>query len=343
MNSGLKIDWFERLPMAVAVIRVVDQVVVTANSRAIELFGIPDSQLGAVTLWDVIAEVDWNEVTALATVGAREGRGEAGDFEREDSTIGLITFRRPNQTKFVSWVMATAIYDEDGIVRHRAALVLDESMKGDFDSLNEQTSDLVVRNHYSDLFSNSAHEINNSLMAVSEIIKNLALTDRDSEVIDRALSRMKEVGDLMVRLGDKSLLKANSDFDRPEISKRLEQKGTKVLLVEDGPDLLEILDNLLTTSGYVVTSVSNLKDAQAICESELFDVALIDVQLGDDLGTVLAQQLTKDSPTTKLILMTGFSRHVEKYQDLSGVQLLRKPFPMYDLLEIIQKSLNRTS
>jgi NtrC-family two-component system response regulator AlgB len=106
---------------------------------------------------------------------------------------------------------------------------------------------------------------------------------------------------------------------------------------------LEILDNLLTTSGYVVTSVSNLKDAQAICESEVFDVALIDVQLGEDLGTVLAQQLIKDSPTTKVILMTGFSRHVEKYQDLAGVQLLRKPFPMYDLLETIQKSLNRTS
>jgi CheY-like chemotaxis protein len=343
VNSHVAIDWFDKLPMAVAVIRLSDQVVVAANRRATDLFGIPISQLGTTTLWDVVAEVDWNELSALATVGAREGRGILDGYAWEDSTVGLITFKGPNKTQFVSWVMATAIYDEDGIVRHRAALILNEAMKGDFNSLDERTSDVVIRNYYSDVLSNSAHEINNSLMAVTEIVRNLALSEKDSDVLDRALSRMREVGDLMVKLGDKSLLKVDSGFGKPESTISPNQKGLRVLIVDDGLDLLEILANLLTTSGYAVTTASNLKDAQEICKSQLFDVALIDIQLGDDIGIVLAQQLLKDSPTTKVILMTGFSRHIKKYQDLAGVALLRKPFPMYDLLETIQKSLNRTS
>jgi len=343
MNSRVEIDWFEKLPMAVAVIRLVDQVVVAANRRATELFGIPISQLGTTTLWDVVAEVDWNELSALATVGAREGTGISDGYEREDSTVGLITFKGPNKTQFVSWVMATAIYDEDGIVRNRAALILNESVKGTFNSINEQSSDLAARNYYSDVLSNSAHEINNSLMTVTEIVKNLALSDKDFDVLDRALSRMSEVGELMVKLGDKSLLKVASGLDKPELSIPFNKKGVRILIVEDGLDLLEILANLLTTSGYEVTIASNLKDAQDICNSEFFDVALIDIQLGDDIGIVLAQQLLKDSPTTKVILMTGFTRHIEEYESLPDVLLLRKPFPMYDLLETIQKSLNRTS
>lgn len=343
MSTEQHVDWFERLPMAVAVIRVQDQVVVSANRRALELFGYSTDQIGTITLWDVVAEVDWNELSALETAGAREGREESEGFDREDSTVGLITLRGPNQKKFVAWVMASAIYDDDGLVRHRAAIILNESMNQDFVSLREQSSDLTTRNYYSDLLSNSAHEINNSLMSVIEIVKNLAMSQTDSDIVNRALSRITEVGELMVKLGDKSVLQPTSGSDRLEPAVRPMKNSLKVLIVDDGLDLLEILDSLLSTAGYVVTTASNLKDAEELCESESYDLALIDIQLGDDIGIVLAQQLVKDSPKTGVILMTGFTRHIEKYQDLPGVLLLRKPFPMYDLLEAIQKSLNRTS
>lgn len=122
MDAEREINWFECLPFAVAVLRVEDQVVVSANLRALELFGASASQLGTVTLWDIVAEIDWNELGNLATRGAREGR------DWEDSTVGLITFRRTNKTEFVAWVLASAIYDEDGVVRHRAAVILNESM-----------------------------------------------------------------------------------------------------------------------------------------------------------------------------------------------------------------------
>lgn len=337
MDAKQEINWFERLPFAVAVLRVEDQVVVSANLRALELFGASASQLGTITTWDIVAEIDWNELGNLATRGAREGR------DWEDSTVGLITFRRTNKTEFVAWVLASAIYDEDGVVRHRAAVILNESMKQESAVTDSQSSVLAIRNYYSDLLSNSAHEINNSLMALTQIVKNLAMSNADSDIVDRALSRITEVGDLMVKLGEKSLLQPTSGSDRLGPSVGRVTSSVKVLIVDDGLDLLEIMASLLSTAGYMVTTASNLSDAQDLCKSEFYDLAIIDIQLGDDIGIVLAQQLLNDAPKTGVILMTGFSRHVEKYKDMSGVLLLRKPFPMYDLLEIIQKSLLSTS
>jgi CheY-like chemotaxis protein len=302
---------------------------VDCNPSALELFGRASSEIGTITLWDVVAHVDWNEINV-------PGKGTSIIATRGDSSVGLMTFRRSDETKFMAWVYAVGITDEDGIVRHRASVILSEIVNLSYESLGKQIAQLINRNIFADAVVNSAHEINNSLMSLQANFEKLALPETDREVINRAFSRLKDAGDFLAKLGDKSRIEPSPTVEQSELQSDVLESKLKILIVENEPDLLTILTTFLETAGFVVTTGSNLEEGQARCESEQFDFALLDIELGDGVGTTLAERLLKDSPTTKTILMTGFSRHVQKYENHPDLEFLRKPFSVFQLLELIQ-------
>lgn len=333
MNAQQEIKWFEKLPFPVAVVRLLDQVIVECNPSALELFGRASSDIGTITLWDVVAHVDWNEINV-------PGKGTSLIATRGDSSVGLLTFRRSDETKFMAWVYAVGITDEDGIVRHRASVILSEIVNLSYESLGEQITQLINRNIFSDAVVNSAHEINNSLMSLQANFEKLALPETDREVINRAFSRLKDAGDFLAKLGDKSRIEPSPTVEQPEPRSVVPGSMIKILIVENEPDLLNILTSFLETAGFVVTTGSNLKEGIERCESEQFDFALLDIELGDGVGTTLAESLLNDSPTTKVILMTGFSRHAKLYENNPDVSFLHKPFSVFELLETIQSKVN---
>ena len=53
-----------------------------------------------------------------------------------------------------------------------------------------------------------------------------------------------------------------------------------ILVVDDDPDMLWIINQILTLSGYQVTTVLNGFDALACLQTQSFTLAMID--LGDD-------------------------------------------------------------
>ncbi len=333
MSAQQDINWFEKLPFPVAVVRLLDQVIVECNPSALELFGRASSDIGTVTLWDVVAHIDWNEISV-------PGNGTSIIATRGDSSVGLMTFRRPDETKFMAWVYAVGITDEDGIVRHRASVILSEIVNLSYESLGEQITKLINRNIFADAVVNSAHEINNSLMSLQANFEKLALPETDREVINRAFSRLKDTGDFLSKLGDKSRIEPSPTVEQPEPQSDEQESKLKILIVENEPDLLNILTSFLETAGFVVTTGSNLMEGQERCESKQFDFALLDIELGDGVGTTLADSLRIDSPATKVILMTGFSRHAQKYENRPDMEFLRKPFSVFQLLELIQSRVN---
>jgi PAS domain S-box-containing protein len=116
-----------------------------------------------------------------------------------------------------------------------------------------------------------------------------------------------------------------------------------VLVVEDSDDLREIVDRILTTSGYQVMVAAD--GAAALEISRKFaghiDLLLTDVVMPHMLGNELAPQLVEARPDLRVLYMSGFAQPAlaanGKLQP--GVTLLDKPFNEPTLLARVREVL----
>jgi len=100
-----------------------------------------------------------------------------------------------------------------------------------------------------------------------------------------------------------------------------------VLLIEDDPDIADILQLVLEGAGFVVTTARTAREARAriVERTEPFDTLLADKNLPDGSGLSLLEDLRRDGRDSELVMITGFPS-VE-----SAVQALR--LGAYDYLE----------
>ena len=78
-----------------------------------------------------------------------------------------------------------------------------------------------------------------------------------------------------------------------------------VLLCEDDEELRISVAELLELRGYHVAAVGTLRAASAAVRARAFDVALIDLDLPDGSGLVLAGEIRAAGHATRLIVTSG--------------------------------------
>ena len=71
--------------------------------------------------------------------------------------------------------------------------------------------------------------------------------------------------------------------------------AAKILLVDDDKNLLELIHMRLEASGYDVVSVDHEKRAKEIAGREVFDIAVVDLQLVKQDGLQLMEELHNNS------------------------------------------------
>lgn len=104
--------------------------------------------------------------------------------------------------------------------------------------------------------------------------------------------------------------------------------ATKLLLVDDDPDYLEAMGELLELVGVTAVTAQSVMEAQAVLTSEEPDILLIDRLLGDDDGEAFARQIVGAvNGQLRVALLTGASISERKQADLvqSGIAVLVKP------------------
>jgi two-component system, cell cycle sensor histidine kinase and response regulator CckA len=121
--------------------------------------------------------------------------------------------------------------------------------------------------------------------------------------------------------------------------------GETILVVEDEPDLRELVLQILDSSGYkVITAGSGAEALQAWATHRaeirllLTDLALPDGMSGQDL----ADRLTTENPQLRVILTSGYSAGLPG-TELAGVdsrRFLAKPYRPSTLLEIVRRGLD---
>ena len=116
----------------------------------------------------------------------------------------------------------------------------------------------------------------------------------------------------------------------------------RILIVDDDADIRKVLSSILSEEGYIVATVENGKQALKATESELFDLALIDVELPGMKGTELLHKLKEKQPRMVKIIVTGypsFDNAMRAVNEGADGYIL-KPFEAKKLLKTVRKHLD---
>lgn len=114
----------------------------------------------------------------------------------------------------------------------------------------------------------------------------------------------------------------------------------KILVVDDEPGFVELLTELLTTSGYSVTSAGNGRQAIACVNNDLPDLMILDIKMPTMDGYEVCRLLRDDKRFMKIpvIMLTAMDEleDIKKGMSLGAVSYISKPFERNMLLAMIQ-------
>ena len=111
----------------------------------------------------------------------------------------------------------------------------------------------------------------------------------------------------------------------------------KILVIDDNDDLLELLNEALTTEGYQVECASHVDNIYESVRNSQAQLVIIDYILEGINGGELCHQI-KINPRTShvpVVMITGYPRVLESLGSYGADHLLTKPFDLNELLNVV--------
>jgi two-component system cell cycle response regulator len=117
----------------------------------------------------------------------------------------------------------------------------------------------------------------------------------------------------------------------------------KVLIVDDAPDTLEIIQKLLHYEGYDVTIASTGEEGVKKVEEEKPDVVLMDINLPGIDGTEALRRIRIINPLQCVIMLTAFATVDNAIYALKegASDFVKKPFENEHLIHIVNQCLEK--
>src|SRR5512143_1267066 len=111
-------------------------------------------------------------------------------------------------------------------------------------------------------------------------------------------------------------------------------KAGKILIVDDDRNLLELLRMRLESSGFDVVTALREADARTAAAGEVFDLAIVDLQLAEQDGISLMEELHTVSPDLPVIILTahGSIESAVEAMRRGAATYLTKPFDARELV-----------
>lgn len=121
---------------------------------------------------------------------------------------------------------------------------------------------------------------------------------------------------------------------------------SRILVVDDEADMCWALENILSPDGYAVTATTSGVDALKLIAEENYLVAFVDAKLPDLDGLELSLLIRQISPSTVVILMSGFF-YREDIAIIQGLQnniftgFIAKPFNVEEIRLMARRVIER--
>jgi len=123
------------------------------------------------------------------------------------------------------------------------------------------------------------------------------------------------------------------------MSYKIRTASAKILIIDDEPEITEIVETFLTEAGYQV-AVEN-SPLKAVSKAKKFkpDVVLLDIMMPGSDGYAVCRELRQDPDfaETPIIFLTGKDREDDQGKSFQsgGDMYIKKPFSCERLLEIV--------
>jgi DNA-binding response OmpR family regulator len=110
-----------------------------------------------------------------------------------------------------------------------------------------------------------------------------------------------------------------------------------ILFVDDHEVLARLSCEILEMHGYRAVSAFNAKDALDKFDKDKFDILVTDIRMPEGReGMELARQIHAKSPTTPIIIVTGFPQDYQKLDGTDVSACVKKTEMFPELLEKIK-------
>jgi DNA-binding response OmpR family regulator len=118
-------------------------------------------------------------------------------------------------------------------------------------------------------------------------------------------------------------------------------KPDGILIVDDDPDFVESVKNLLVNNGYIVFVARDGQEAVNRIRSNGIDILILDLRLPILSGLETYLELKRTGHTIPTFIVTAYldeyADDVDKLRSLSVSGILRKPFDPRDLLKAVER------
>src|SRR5262245_20101566 len=115
-----------------------------------------------------------------------------------------------------------------------------------------------------------------------------------------------------------------------------------ILVVDDEPQIRELLSIYLDKQGYKVSTAATAMETMRLVEENNVDLVVLDIGLEEDDGLTLLANLKSKHPKTQVVMLTGMGfveDLLQEAQQKGADGYVSKVSPMDELLGTIQQTL----
>jgi DNA-binding response OmpR family regulator len=119
-----------------------------------------------------------------------------------------------------------------------------------------------------------------------------------------------------------------------------QNKGKRILLVDDDAEIVDSLRLALESNGYQVLVARDGNQGLALSERENPDLVILDMMMPKRSGFLVLEKMrrTRETPLRVIMITANEGSRHKAYAEMLGVDdYIRKPFPMDRLIDSVQR------
>lgn len=116
---------------------------------------------------------------------------------------------------------------------------------------------------------------------------------------------------------------------------------SKIVIVDDSADLLEVLRYFLIEKGYEVETVSTEQDLRVLIKSFSPDLIILDIYLQGEDGREICKKLRSHDETKYLciLMFSASGKALSNYKEYGADGYIEKPFGLIEITDKIEATL----
>ena len=163
--------------------------------------------------------------------------------------------------------------------------------------------------------------------SIELIFKVLQRHEKRFEAMEK---RLEEISEKLVMISSRTA----EPLQKPE-------SHHSIMVVDDDPSVVKTFKMILENAGYTVDTANNAVDAIRKASRIHFDLVIVDINLPDTLGDILAERLIEVNQNLRIIMITGYSSYKEQIERNEKIKVMMKPINPDSLLAAARKTLQK--